>query len=894
MEKIEMETFSQSVRRGEFSSDVGTDPDGNDSEDSHEDGAGMPFSARAVEAALIRKYKNLRIGLEKDSMMFVDDIFELSPATGQVWSNSELEITVSFRPDTQAQFTCLAYLDISGREDRLNLSLNGQGIGPQAALSYDVLDTGDVFINDDQSYQVTITNKGDIPTNWNLLPSLTKFGCKFKFTPSEGHLVPGETQLINVIFVSDILGEFSEHFRFSLQGNDDMLLFQIKGHVIGPTFHLDCKAIDFGVVSYDYLHSATTRLVNSSKIPMMYNLHIPQDGSYMKCEFEITPSDGVLVPGEFVDVVIEFIPNQVKVYDYSLAVDVYGVGDMLLSTPIHAECIVGNIQLAKRDIHYGDCFLRYPYTADFVLINMSTVVRTKYEMLPQQPHTTSIATFEADPPVGFIDPGESVVVKVRLVVDKLGQAKVPIAVTVAGSLEPPLQAALNFNCIGPRVLVEKPEVKWGNIECLKHEVRSLRITNDSPIPASMNFFLKMGRSRYDISIREAVLDPNQFIDLEINANVDDTTIHKDELHIIVTDSDNIMVPLSARGTGTTMYCSQDIQIIDFGPQLTNNSFERRFTLENKGRRPQQLRWYNETIRIENASRASKLKSMKLVPSTLPKNLAPAEPIFTVSPMEVTLRPRTATSFVFKGISGIPGLLSEKFILESKVGSDRNMIPIIETIAQADIMNPLLEFSEKDLSFLYSWERGVDPVVIKKDVTLTNKSAVTLSFIMKTEIPFNLNMWEYTLGPEESLTISVEFDPLFRDEKESCIVDKLMVIQYRGHSQRDSIRLTGEVVYPNIKFESMTVNFGCILNETEKKIRLNLTNSSKVVVSYNWQFMENDIPNKSAKGGRSRSMSTLQVSLPPNQGFDILPIRSVLQPGERYFMKYIYNLLIFNF
>jgi hydrocephalus-inducing protein len=884
MENIEMNAFTDSLNRGDFF-DAGTDGDGDLSDESIDGGNNMPFSARAVEAALIRKYRNLRTALEKDPMMFVDDIFEVSPVSGQVWSNSEMEVTVTFHPDTQALFNCLAYLDISGREDRLNLNLTGQGIGPQASLSYDVLDTGDVFINDDQSYTVTITNKGDIPASWGLLSSLTRFGKKFQFSPDAGHLIPGESQLVEIKFTSDILGEFSEHFRFSLQGNDDVLLFQVKGHVIGPTFHLDCKSIDFGVVSYDYLHTATTRLVNSSKIPMMYSLHIPQDGNYLKREFDISPSEGVLVPGEFVDVVIEFIPSQVKVYEYSLAVDVYGVGDMLLSTPIHAECIVSTVQLAKRDLHYGDCFLRYPYITDFVLMNSSQVVRTKFEILPQQAHTTSIATFEADPSVGFIEPGESFVVKVKILIDKLGQSKVPIALTIAGSLEPPIQAALNFTCIGPRVIVEPREVKWGNVECLKNDVRSVRVTNDSLIPAALNFFMKVARSRFDIIVREAVLEPQQSLDLEITANVDDTIVHKDELHVIVADSDNLMVPLSAKGTGTTMYCSQDIQVLDFGPQLTNTGFERRITLENKGRRPQQLRWFNETAKIENASRAAKVKAMKVAPSTLPKHLAPVESVFSVYPTEVTLRSRTATTFVFRGISVNPGLLSEIFVLESKVGKDRNMISVIRTNAQAEIMNPLLEFSEKDLNFTYSWTPSTAPTVVKKNLVLTNKSAVTLNFMLKTEIPFNLNLWEHTLAPDESLTLTVEYDPLYRDDKESCTVEKLLVIQYRGHSQRDSIKLTGENIFPNIKFESTSVAFGCILNETEKRIRLKMTNSSKVVVSYSWQFMENEVPNKSAKGMKPRAMSSLQASIPPNQAFDILPIRSILQPGERYCLYY---------
>ena len=50
-------------------------------------------------------------------------------------------------------------------------------------------------------------------------------------------------------------------------------------------------------------------------------------------------------------------------------------------------------------------------------------------------------------------------------------------------------------------------------------------------------------------------------------------------------------------------------------------FERRITLENKGRRPQQLRWYNETVKIENAKRLAKVKLLKSAPSKLPSHLA---------------------------------------------------------------------------------------------------------------------------------------------------------------------------------------------------------------------------------------------------------------------------------
>ena len=55
-------------------------------------------------------------------------------------------------------------------------------------------------------------------------------------------------------------------------------------------------------------------------------------------------------------------------------------------------------------------------------------------------------------------------------------------------------------------------------------------------------------------MREAELSPGETLPLVITANVDDTIVHKDELHMIIEESENLMVPLTARGTGTTIYC----------------------------------------------------------------------------------------------------------------------------------------------------------------------------------------------------------------------------------------------------------------------------------------------------------------------------------------------------
>ena len=520
MESLEMEAFMESVRNGEFGEaplDGDADEDAFDNEDDLEM---VPFSARAAEAALIRKYRNLRNALDNDDILFVDDIFDVTPNKGQVWANSEMEVTVSFRPDTAALFSCVAFLDISGREDRLALNLSGQGIGPHAALSFDVLDVGDVFINDPQVYELFISNKGDIPAHWSFLNSLTKFGNKFSFFPTEGVLQPGQVEKIKIDLCSDILGEFSENFRFHLQGNEDVLLCQIKGHVVGPTFHVDCKSIDFGVVSYDLLHSANVRLVNTSKISMTYHLHVPQDGTMLKKEFEITPCDGQLAPGGYVDVLVEFIPGTIKTYDYTLAADVAGVGEILLSVPIAAECFVSTLQIGQRELPFGDCFIRYPYEQALLLTNASDEVHTKFEFLTQPPYTKGAGTYEVVPSVGVVEPGGEIAVRFRVTAEKLGPVKVPYTLVVVGSPEPPLQGLLVCNGIGARLVLDKTELRWGNVECLKDTIRTINVKNDSLISASFKLFLKMARSKFELSCREMHLDAGDSVDINVTANLD--------------------------------------------------------------------------------------------------------------------------------------------------------------------------------------------------------------------------------------------------------------------------------------------------------------------------------------------------------------------------------------
>merc|ERR1711998_282059 len=161
-----------------------------------------------------------------------------------------------------------------------------------------------------------------------------------------------------------------------------------------------------------------------------------------------------------------------------------------------------------------------------------------------------------------------------------GNINLPIYVRIAGSTKPPLVITITANAVGPIVLLEKQNIDWGKIPALKDEERTIRITNDSLIPAPFKTFIKKPKSNFRVDLREGCLAPQESVTLKLTAFLDDTTMHKDALQIVVTEGENLVVPLSARGIGTTMFCEETglgfTEIIEYDHKFTSQVCTRKF------------------------------------------------------------------------------------------------------------------------------------------------------------------------------------------------------------------------------------------------------------------------------------------------------------------------------
>ncbi|KAL4114325.1 hypothetical protein PRIC2_014647 [Phytophthora ramorum] len=431
------------------------------------------------------------------------------------------------------------------------------------------------------------------------------------------------------------------------------------------------------------------------------------------------------------------------------------------------------------------------------------------------------------------------------------------------------------------------------------------MTNVSLVPAAYKTFIRSARSKFQIDRKEGVLMAGESLEFVLVANLDDTIVFKDQLHILITEGDNLVVPLSIRGTGTTMWSPSELRVIDFSHQMTSKECEWSCTLENKGKRVQVLNWVNKTAAIANSKVNSvdqgglARKGTKAGPESRStaktskgsgnnrngsggavEGRAEVIPVFSVFPGTIELKPRTACIFVFKGLSSTAGFIQEDLVCETRVGKEKVNRVAFVTAVRANFVDPTLTPSSSLLSFEYIHHPGNQILTQSQPLSLMNACELPLSFTLRTQTPFALDCWEAVLQPGEKVDLNVEFYPGFKDDYTCRVINGKVFVSYTGHPQKDSVDLLGDISFPNLAFETTKIDFGCTLNDTQKSISMNVTNVSKVDTRFRWVFIEDE----------KEALSTATAKkpyIPINQVFDILPIRGMLRPNESEKIEFVF-------
>nr|XP_006823299.1 PREDICTED: hydrocephalus-inducing protein homolog [Saccoglossus kowalevskii] len=812
---------------------------------------------------LTRTFKNRRRLVAGDSMLFSDDVFTIEPVEGDIWPNTSAEVEVIFQPQEARAYQCTAFCDITGRESRLPLRIRGDGIGPNIHLAFDELDMGNIFVGSTHSYEVVMTNRGDIDAIYNLNSTVSTFGPKFSFNPSEGIVLPGGHQAIQINFCSPLLGDFNEDFYFTVDGSPHRLKLNFKGCVIGPTFHFDIPKLKFGSVSYGFKSTQCTTLFNTSLVPMTFHLRVPGDGTgdvvnaaiddtlnktlgiAPSKEFTLIPSTGTIDPQSQVEIKVELISNTIKKYDMSVVVDIDGVGEEILSLPISAKCVVPAIAVVTPILDYKRCFLNHPYEQNVQLYNDSDLP-AKYDLLPQEVDDLSPILYNSPVPSGIIAPHSVVEVPVVITPQALEELDINSFFKIFGSIEPPMHVQLSCVGEGPVVHVSPTDIDYGNTQVLTDISRTVILSNESLIPAHFTCQMVRSNSVWKVEPKEGIIPPEDSLALTVTCNLDDCIRFQDKLAINFINSQVRMISVMAHGQGTTIVSEPPLTpAVDLGPHFSNKPCVRIFKLTNSGRRHQQMFWSTEGFLPQKNRKLPSINAKDIKYQRLPKPPQTPRPVFSLTPSRFELEPGQSIDVLLEGFSDTPKVVKERMVCHAIIGRASGKERIMKTDINVEFITPLLEFSTKQIAFRV--EKGPDDVLEKQqgELELHNVSSLPLSTMLVLEYPFQIvtedgtevSEMELNMELDQKTLIKITFDPDYQEDNYTRTADVLLKVSYKEHPHVDYINLIGEVFFPNLTFEKMDVDFGCILNDTEVTRYVNIANNSPMPVKYQWSFLE---------------------------------------------------------
>nr|KAG5712964.1 hypothetical protein BaRGS_021758 [Batillaria attramentaria] len=839
---------------------------------------------------LSRTFQNRKRVVERDPMLFDDDVIKIEPVEGDIWPNSSFEVNIVFKPREAILYTRTAFCDITGRQSRLPLRIRGEGSGPKIEFSFEVLDMSNIFIGSRHRYELVMANKGDIDAIYSVLPNNSIFGPCFSFNPAEGIVMPGGHQAVQVAFSSPYLGDFSEDFSFQIDGSAEKLNVTFKGSVIGPTFQFDVPKLKFGMVSYGFKHTRTCTLMNTSLVPMSFHLRVIGDGHTPSIcattdlepdapensptprhgivgtaarEFDVLPSTGTIPPQSEMKVAVTLTSNQPRKYETVLVVDVDHVGEEILSLPITAKCIIPQITVLNPMMDYGRCFLRYPYIRSLRLHN-DTDLPAKYIILPQEELGIDCPPilYQSSEPKGVVMPHSVRDVPLEIRLQLLEEQEMPCLVTIFGNQEPPMR--VHISCIGegPVVHMTPQKLDWGTVPVLTDMPQTITLSNESLISAKYTAHMLRPNSAFHVEPVEGEIPPESKMEIVVTANLDDCVKFQDKLQLNFLESQSRVMSLSACGVGTTITSDPPLlSVMDLGPNFSNRPLSKVFRLTNSGRRHQQLMWSTEGFAYvkPRASVHAKANGKEDGKHTSTIVQDPNRPIFILSPSRFELKPGESIDFALDAFVETPQVVRERLLCHAILGRTGGKELIMKVDVATEFISPLLEFSTKSLFYRVD-KIGTEPLEVQtQSLELSNVSSLPLTVSLTLKYPFSIQLpsgdkvqaLTVRLAYGEKHRLTVQFDPAYKKNLHIRTVDEVLNVTYEEHPHIDYIALRGEVYFPNLEFEKTSLDFGCILNDTEVTRYVNITNNSPMQVKYRWSFLVGNAPTQVRRNVRPR-------------------------------------------
>ena len=620
-----------------------------------------------------------------------------------------------------------------------------------------------------------------------------------------------------------------------------------QGMVFYPTVMVD--KLNFGNVFMRLPTTMTLPLTNVHDLDAKIEV-VPQDDNFRQIA-EITPEFASLAvqPNSSAELAISLKAQRLGPFSFPMYLRIPGSDVPPVHVLVTGNAVGPSVIASKSTLSFGSIEVLTPVTQTVVLTNTSPIP-AHYKAILQKPSSV----YSVDTPVGTIPPKSSLTLTVTATLNE--NLAMPDTLIVLIDENTELTIQLRSKGVGttmePDVGIEK--INHGDVLTHTETTRTFRLVNRGRRPqtlywmkipthdeldlAEQNMLLATGAAtKKDLAAKaaaekeakaRAMVDAVEADAAAIGANPDDADNDNDD--DVFFPELSLAVPGADAGAATAAGADGD-DTTDTEADPTARMRERQDS--RREQRTHRTPGHGSKLALDKASFKRLKQLAEYVPST-----------FKVTPAKITLLPDMAMDFTVTGISPEAGAIKELWLCRALIGKNKDLEDIHKCRIRCNFVEPTVDFGVADVKFVAQMNPGEQDAVYPEPVELTlrNPTPLPLQMTMHAPFPFSTGVTPFMLQPGATERVVVAFDHSHKSDRLSAIVQAYLTATFANHPAAVKLPLVGQFCFPNVTFDQNVVDFGCILNDTNKRNVLTVTNSSVIPVHYEWVMLEEPVAN----------------------------------------------------
>ncbi|XP_059060604.1 hydrocephalus-inducing protein homolog [Achroia grisella] len=614
-------------------------------------------------------------------------------------------------------------------------------------------------------------------------------------------------------------------------------------------------------------------------------------------EFNIEPCKIDLEPQSRITLKVTLTANLIRANQTSLELELEKSDSPPIILPVLFNAMVPVITTAP-EINLRACFLDYPYK------NVISITANEFWGYFTMEEPEEQLSLEVDVSVkeGFIEPNATIHLPLTIKTNVLGIQEYEIRLRLFGMTKSIEVCHITGCGVRPIVTCSPIALHWGQVKLLAKSQKNLTLCNDSPVYVNFKASLLNKDERWHIEPTEGHVEPESETDLVVTVYLLDADTYTNKAVLQLEKVKDILVPLSAMGVGTSILVGDLRDRIFLGRHFTKIPLHCKVIMENCGTRMHALEWSDHYKAPKTKQHTAGF--FNLDPKSF--KIAAGEKIeLTITALSYKV---TTVKEMWYLVGSVEGINKKELLLECQIVAEfvdpkieisssviefqYNYGPYSEYYKLTDIVTiknvsklPLdldisvkppfaivhkqytykitpeeenmcccIRYNECDLN-VTTMRNEIGPHQSKifmdyltlKPVEPTRKEPLHFfEDINKIKTAFNLtHVVEEQLEDQDVIKIQILFDTTKHSSLKSKVYYDIMRIKFRGHKNKDAIKLVGKINYPNIFVMSPRIDFQCVLNGSLESKTIKIQNMTPLLVCYRFQWKKSTISIPSA-------------------------------------------------